>query len=372
MQPEQLTEGVWLISLPASNAYLWRTNSRLSLVDTGVPGSADPILAAIAALGHSPEDLQEIILTHFHRDHTGSAADLVRRTGASVVAHVQDAPIIERRQAAPKPHLTELEHPLAEMLLGEVANLPGPQPEGVQVDRKVRDGDVTAGGGRIVSIPGHTRGSLAVLLPERQVLFTGDSIASVESAPIVGPFNLSPSQAVEAVRRQAQLEFDIAGVGHGRPILGKASARVLAMVRSLPSVLDTNRPQVGVGVLIVRDGTVLLGLRHGSHGAGTWSPPGGHLEFGEDPVDCIRREAFEETGLHLDACDFVGVTNDVFEAEHRHYLTLFYRASSFSGSPTVREPEKCKAWQWWPWSALPADLFLPLRHFREQTDFNPT
>src|SRR5579864_1389729 len=54
------------------------------------------------------------------------------------------------------------------------------------------------------------------------------------------------------------------------------------------------RPLVGVGVLVWRDGSVLLGLRRGAHGAGTWSPPGGHLEFGEEPVDCLQREALEE------------------------------------------------------------------------------
>lgn len=370
MQPERLAEDVWLIGLPASNAYLWRTGKRLSLVDTGVPGSADAILTAICSLGHSPDDLQEIILTHFHRDHTGSAAALAQRSGARVIAAIEDAPIIERRQPPPKPQLTQLERPLAEMLLGDVANLPGPQPEGVHVDREVSDGEVTAGGGHIVSIPGHTRGSIAVLLPERRVLFTGDAIASSDSAPILGPFNLSPSDAVAAVRKQAQLDFEIACVGHGRPIVDHARARVLAMVRSLPDTLDPRRPQVGVGVLIERDAAVLLGLRQGAHGAGTWSPPGGHLEFGEDPAACVRREALEETGLELSACEFVGVTNDLFEADDRHYVTLFYRASSYSGTPTVRELEKCQAWQWWPWTALPENLFLPLRHLREQTAFD--
>jgi glyoxylase-like metal-dependent hydrolase (beta-lactamase superfamily II)/ADP-ribose pyrophosphatase YjhB (NUDIX family) len=371
LQPEPLAESIWLLALPASNAYLWRTDrGRLTLIDTGVPGSAEAILTAISGLGHSPEDLQEIVLTHFHRDHTGSAAELVRRTGARVVAHIADAPIIEGRQPPPKPRLTPLERPLAEMLLGNADDLPGPQPEPVIVDSKVADGDVTHGGGQIVAVPGHTQGSIAVLLPERRVLLTGDTVAAYESAPILGPFNLSPGEAVAAVRRQAHLDFDIAAVGHGRPIVGGASTKLLAMVRSLPGEHDLHQPQVGVGVLVVNDGAVLLGLRQGAHGAGTWSPPGGHLEFGEDPLECVRRETFEETGVQLGACDLIGVTNDLFEAEDRHYVTLFYRASSFSGTPTVREPEKCQAWQWWPWADLPNNLFLPLQHLREQRTFD--
>ena len=126
-----------------------------------------------------------------------------------------------------------------------------------------------------------------------------------------------------------------------------------------------DRPIVGVGVLIFRDGNVLLGLRRGSHGTGTWSPPGGHLEYGEEPAACVVREALEETGLELPGVEFVGITSDVFEVERRHYVTLFYRADRSSGEPAVLEPDKCDAWQWWPWDALPDDLFLPLRHFRD-------
>jgi 8-oxo-dGTP diphosphatase len=84
------------------------------------------------------------------------------------------------------------------------------------------------------------------------------------------------------------------------------------------SSIDRNasaRPLVGVGVLVWRDGAVLLGLRRGSHAAGTWSPPGGHLEFGEDPVDCLKRETREEAAIEVKDVQFVGVTNDIFADE---------------------------------------------------------
>lgn len=124
-------------------------------------------------------------------------------------------------------------------------------------------------------------------------------------------------------------------------------------------------PRVGVGVLVVHNGQVLLGGRHGSHGAETWSPPGGHLEFGEEPAECARREAWEEARIRLADLEPLAFTNDVFAHERLHYVTLFFRATLASGTPTVVEPEKCYEWAWFAWDALPEPLFLPLRHFVE-------
>jgi 8-oxo-dGTP diphosphatase len=118
--------------------------------------------------------------------------------------------------------------------------------------------------------------------------------------------------------------------------------------------------RVGVGVLIVRDGAVLLGRRRGSHGAGTWAPPGGHLEPDESVEACARREAAEETGLALGDVVPGPWSLDTFAAEGRRYVTLFVVARDAVGEPEVREPEKCDGWAWFPWDALPAPLFAPL------------
>ena len=61
--------------------------------------------------------------------------------------------------------------------------------------------------------------------------------------------------------------------------------------------IQPQRPKVGVGVLIVKGSSVLLGKRKGLAGAGTWATPGGHLEFGESWAQCAVREVHEETGL---------------------------------------------------------------------------
>lgn len=123
---------------------------------------------------------------------------------------------------------------------------------------------------------------------------------------------------------------------------------------------DAEVPRVGVGVIVVRDGRVLLGERRGSHGAGSWALPGGHLEFGEDVAHCAARELAEETGLVATGFDAALYTSDVFEAEGRHYVTLFVVATGVQGEPRVREPDKCSGWHWCEWDSLPAPLFAPL------------
>ncbi len=124
--------------------------------------------------------------------------------------------------------------------------------------------------------------------------------------------------------------------------------------------MKNNRPLVGIGVIIVRDGRILLGKRIGSHGAGTWALPGGHLEFAESVEGCAAREVLEETGLSIEVTGRGPYTSDVFPEEQKHYVTLFVEARCEQGEPEILEPEKCLAWQWFYWSALPEPKFPPL------------
>lgn len=117
--------------------------------------------------------------------------------------------------------------------------------------------------------------------------------------------------------------------------------------------------RVGIGVLVLRDGKLLLGKRRGSHGAGEYASPGGHLEYLERVQDCAAREVFEETGIAIGPVRFLRAENLLAYAP-RHYLDLSFAADWVAGEPEVREPDKVEAWGWYALDALPSPLFATL------------
>ena len=118
--------------------------------------------------------------------------------------------------------------------------------------------------------------------------------------------------------------------------------------------------RVGVAVLVRRGNEIVLLKRKGSHGAGTWSTPGGHIDFGETPEACGIRETQEEVGLDISDLTFIGLTNDVFEAEGKHYITIWMEAEYAGGAAHVNAPREMTEVGWFALDALPEPLFLPV------------
>lgn len=121
---------------------------------------------------------------------------------------------------------------------------------------------------------------------------------------------------------------------------------------------DTDRPKVGIGILLIKDGKLLLGRRKGSHGAGEYALPGGHLELDESFEECVLRELKEEAGpaIKVKTPRFLCVTN-LRRYSPKHYVDIGMLAEWVSGEPVVAEPEKNEAWGWYDLAELPSPLF---------------
>ncbi len=118
-----------------------------------------------------------------------------------------------------------------------------------------------------------------------------------------------------------------------------------------------NYPKIGIGAMIFKEGKILLGKRKGSHAAGTYSVPGGTLEYGETMEESIRREIQEETGLEITNIRF-NYLSDEFDHMPKHFVNIGFVADWKSGEVTTMEPEKCEGWDWYDMDTLPEPLFI--------------
>ena len=130
------------------------------------------------------------------------------------------------------------------------------------------------------------------------------------------------------------------------------------------------KPQVGTALIITKDDKVLLMKRKGPHGHGTWSTPGGHLDFGERIEVCAAREAKEEVGVDVVDVRFRAVTNDLFEETGKHYVTVWLEGKAAS-EPFIAAEREVAEIGWFAWDALPQPLFLPLENLVKENSYPP-
>ncbi|MER5427828.1 MBL fold metallo-hydrolase [Streptomyces sp. NPDC002588] len=221
----ELLPGLRLLRFPVGQAYLWRDGDELTLVDAGPPGSGAPIAETVTALGLPLDAVRRIVLTHFHEDHAGGAAELAARTGAEILAHTADAAVLRGEVPGPPPVLEDWERPLlaaAQQLLTRDGFVRPPDVV------EVSDGDLLGfgDGARVIHVPGHTHGSIALHLPRHGVLFTGDAVASspVDGGVLPGVFHVDRPRALASFHRLAALDTEVCCFGHGDPVTARASA----------------------------------------------------------------------------------------------------------------------------------------------------
>jgi len=128
---------------------------------------------------------------------------------------------------------------------------------------------------------------------------------------------------------------------------------------------EKKRVGVGFGVMLLKDGKILLGHRHvdpekaGSElrGEGTWTMPGGKFEWGESFEEGARREVLEETSIKLKTIKIIGVNND--KNQFAHFITIAMFSDDFEGTPQVMEPDEITEWRWFSFDNLPKPIYFP-------------
>ncbi len=218
----ELTPRLHLLRFFVGQAYVWRDGADradLTLIDSGPPGSGEAIAAAVRGLG----TVRRLVLTHHHEDHSGSAAEVGGWPGVTVLAHRADAAVVRGDRPATPPDFTDFERELHARV---AAGLPSAPPARVDVELDGGDELDIGGGARVVHVPGHTDGSIALHLAADGVLFTGDVLAEHGGQIMVGPFNVDRERAAASARELAALDVDTACFGHGDALVGGAGARL--------------------------------------------------------------------------------------------------------------------------------------------------
>ncbi|PZG22443.1 MBL fold metallo-hydrolase [Micromonospora craterilacus] len=227
-----LAPGVWRIPTAGRalvNSYaLVADDGSVTLVDCGVKRAPARIVRGLAAIGKQPADVTRIVLTHAHPDHVGGAAEVARRTGASLALHAADVPYAEAGRAAPGDPTVGGARLFARLSSGRFPAF--------QVAQPLADGDLldVGGGLRVVHTPGHSPGHVSLLHEPTRVLITGDALFNVAGVRWpVKAFCADFRMTQRTAHVLGELEYDVAAFTHGPEITDRARERIRSFLGRL-------------------------------------------------------------------------------------------------------------------------------------------
>lgn len=191
---------------------------RSVLVDCGIPGSEPKIIQAIENAGIEKHNLQLIIITHGHSDHMGASDRLREITGAKTIIHKNDSDIIRSgKNGKLQPTCTKGKL-FSRFISSETVNNFIPFEPEILLDGEMSLSEYGFEG-KIIETPGHTNGSLSVLLEDGSI-FVGDAIMGgmvVKGKPGFPIYADSVAKAKESIRKIIELSPKMIYVGHGGP-----------------------------------------------------------------------------------------------------------------------------------------------------------
>jgi glyoxylase-like metal-dependent hydrolase (beta-lactamase superfamily II) len=222
----------WVDSIWDTKVYLLLDGDRPVVIDAAMPGRAGAVWRHLDTLGYTPEAVSAIWLTHGDIDHMGSVAALKARSGAKVVTHRADVPLVDGTAARELGNLP-LSGTYHRVFSVAIRYLFRYQP--AEVDCPVEDGD-TLGQWQVIHTPGHTAGSVSFYHSERKIILVGDALNHRRGRLGAPPSMFTPdmAQAHASIQKIASLDFEICCFGHGPPLRDSAAERVRAFAASLP------------------------------------------------------------------------------------------------------------------------------------------
>jgi glyoxylase-like metal-dependent hydrolase (beta-lactamase superfamily II) len=218
----KIAEGLHRIGSDIVNSYLVVDGGGVTIIDAGLPRYWKLLNNELARIGATLDDVRALILTHGDTDHVGFAARLSREKGIPAYLHPADDDLARQNVKKPNSGWGPIKvGPLAGFLW-YTAREGGLRIPPVGELRPLGDGQVldVPGAPRIIHVPGHTPGSVAVHVPSVDALFLGDTMTTRNvltgvTGPKPAPFTLEPQQAVASLDRIEAVDATWILPGHG-------------------------------------------------------------------------------------------------------------------------------------------------------------